>query len=181
MNTLSWFIYFGGTADHMIGFFAFLAVVCGLGGIAFMVGYSACIGDVSYNLKIPENMAERARLRSARFTSIRWCATGLLIFGLIAAMIPSRQTMILIAASQIGEKIVTNERVTSVVDPSIDLLKAWMVSETQKIKESMEKPAVPAKESKVEKNKPSTTDKLKDVVVDSVKEKVKEKLDTVGN
>ena len=45
--------------------------------------------------------------------------------------------MLLIAASEVGEKIVTSEKITSVVDPSVTLLKTWIEKQTQDIQNSM--------------------------------------------
>jgi len=63
----------------------------------------------------------------------------------LASIIPNRETVLLIAASEIGDRVMNSEkmakvgdRVGSVVDPGIDLLKTWIEQQTQTIKKSME-------------------------------------------
>jgi hypothetical protein len=42
--------------------------------------------------------------------------------------------VLLITASEMGEKVLNHPRVNSVVDPGIELLTAWMEKETREIK-----------------------------------------------
>jgi hypothetical protein len=49
-------------------------------------------------------------------------------------MLPSRQTVMLIVASELGERVVSNAQITSVVDPSLELLNAWISKTTQDLK-----------------------------------------------
>lgn len=106
---------------------------------------AACIlyfNTVHENNK-PLTAEELATNRKAVPVFRRYAILSTLIFfisGIAQAVLPDRNTVLLIAASQIGEKIVNNEKVQSVVDPSIDLLKTWMVQQTQNLKKSMEPP-----------------------------------------
>jgi hypothetical protein len=42
--------------------------------------------------------------------------------------------MLLIAASQVGERVLSSESVQSVVDPSVDLLRTWITQETNRLR-----------------------------------------------
>jgi hypothetical protein len=55
--------------------------------------------------------------------------------------VPDQRTVVLIAASEIGERVVNNPTVKdSVVDPSFELLKAFMKKETHDLLGSMKEP-----------------------------------------
>ena len=45
--------------------------------------------------------------------------------------------MILVAASEIGEKVITSEKVTTVIDPSVVLLKTWIEKQTLDLQTSI--------------------------------------------
>lgn len=56
---------------------------------------------------------------------------------ILFVFVPDRPTMILMSSAAIGEKILDNPKVTEVVDPSIDLLKTWMVKQNKELQDSM--------------------------------------------
>lgn len=58
--------------------------------------------------------------------------------GVTAALVPSRQTVLLIAASEMGEQVLNHPRVNQVVDPGLELLTTWMQAETRALRRSME-------------------------------------------
>ena len=53
---------------------------------------------------------------------------------LFVIVLPDRQTILTIVAAQYAENIAKSEKVQTVVDPAIDLLKAWIVEETNHLK-----------------------------------------------
>jgi hypothetical protein len=121
MNSLSYLIYLiqvTGTL-HVIGggILIATAVVCIVGFLAWAITE----GDF--------DPIEHKHLRYPIITAI--------VGGLLLTFVPSERTMLLIASSQIGEKIIQSETVQSVVDPSTDLLKSWIALETKKIKEQL--------------------------------------------
>jgi len=74
-----------------------------------------------------------------------------MLMGTLSSIIPNRETVLLIAASEIGDRVMNSEkmakvgdRIGSVVDPGIDLLKIWIEQQTQTIKKSMEPVSQPA-------------------------------------
>ena len=56
----------------------------------------------------------------------------------IGSFIPSKQTVMMIAASQYGEKILESRAVKELTDPALDLLKNWITSENEKMKSAIE-------------------------------------------
>lgn len=132
MNSLSWLIY-GIQLTSNVG--AFLAITSGLFlltlGLIFVV---RCITiDNDYNSKDATKALKYAEARK-NFRKLFWIP---LLGIFLACVIPNERTMYLIAASEIGERIVKTETVQRVVDPSIDLLKNWIAKENQRIMKSM--------------------------------------------
>ena len=58
--------------------------------------------------------------------------------GGLANLVPSRQTVLLIAASEMGERVLNHPRVNQVIDPGIDLLTTWMEKEKHELQKSMQ-------------------------------------------
>lgn len=139
MNYLSWLIYLANITGNLSGFAVFITVVFGIGTaaaiLAALIGLSTTdsrgypLSDK--NLAFNESMVKVGRSYAWRFF------TGMLVFGTIAAILPSRQTVLLIAASQIGEQVVTHQRVQTVLDPSIELLQTWIAQQTASIRREM--------------------------------------------
>lgn len=122
MNNLSWFIYLTQVVDEARSTFggvnAFIVIA---GSITFFVCLMArFIEDETYPLKIWLRIA-------------RWSAPVLVLSIIAYTVIPSRQTMLLIAGSEMGERIVKSDAVKDIVNPGADLLKAWIKDETDKI------------------------------------------------
>ncbi len=56
----------------------------------------------------------------------------------IAAMMPSKETLVLVAAAEVGQRIVNSDRVTQVLDPSIGLLRSYIEAETISVQKRIE-------------------------------------------
>ena len=136
MNSLSFLIYLAGVTGSVGSFLTFLAVVFGILATLSMVVWLVMHDETdrfSDRLKGDDLVA----CRSMRTKAWRWFwgFTGLLVLaGCIASITPTRQTVLLIAASEMGERVLNHPRVNSVVDPGIELLTAWMEKETREIK-----------------------------------------------
>lgn len=114
MNNLSWFIYLTQVVDA-IGVLCAVTIV--LGGIASII--TLVIGHVE---------------ESERTTSLgKRILAGVCVAAVVGTVVPSRQTMLLIAGSEMGERIVKSDAVKDIVNPGADLLKAWIKDETDKI------------------------------------------------
>lgn len=122
MNDLSWLIYLADIAGRVGGLLIFLTVLSGTAAVvSLIVAFAAAIDDY---LEIAA--AARRIFRQALPASIA-C-------GLIAGFIPDRQTVMMIAASEIGQRAVNSPNVAAVVDPSLELLKAWIAKTTADLK-----------------------------------------------
>ena len=125
MNNLSIFVYliqiFGNISAVLFAMAICLLVV---GAVSLIVFGIALVEDQDW---VPEVFGKLYKiwLKIIIPVSICW------------AIIPTKETMLLIAASEVGEKIVTSEKITSVVDPSVTLLKTWIEKQTQDIQNSM--------------------------------------------
>lgn len=122
MNSLSWFIYAIGVLDTMRGaasLVLLLAIFLGIAGIVFAPFIADAVADPQWGpfFKGKINL----------LVIVICCA------GLVNVFAPSRQTMLLIAGSEIGQRVVESKSVTEIVDPSVDLLKSWIREETKKL------------------------------------------------
>lgn len=126
MNNLSWFIYLTQVSDSARD-----------ASSAFMIASSIVVGILFIFAPLIAMMVEdidglatiKAKIPSAlKMWGILFCVAALFYLTM-----PSRQTMILIAGSEMGERIVKSDAVKDIVNPGADLLKAWIKDETDKI------------------------------------------------
>ena len=140
MNTLSWLIYLAGVTGTLGGFLVFITVIFGLlAGISILVWLWSLDETNARHDPLPASDLESKR--QIRKSSWRWFwgFTALMIsFGSTSALMPSRQTVLLIAASQMGEQVLNHPRVNQVVDPGIELLTTWMQKETAELRRAQE-------------------------------------------
>lgn len=126
MNSLSLLIYLAGVVNNLGAFMTLLSVLSLVSIFIITFLWLISVGDIDKELS----------KRIINFIKIP------IVVGLITAsfstFIPSRQTVLLIAASEMGEKVLNNEKVGQVIDPSIDLITTWMKNETAEIKKKME-------------------------------------------
>lgn len=140
MNTLSILIYLSSVAGSLNGFLVFLAVIFGVLAAGALVSYVYhCDETDQYSRPLPDAM--RASYKETRTKSWRrmWLFLMLMIAsGVSSAAMPDRQTVLLIAASEMGERVLNHPRVTEVVDPGIELLTTWMRKETEQLRRTMD-------------------------------------------
>lgn len=126
MNSLSWLIYLAEVVDtfgKMLDVVLIIAVAALLAAsIATVIGH---LDEEPIITSFGKKLA-KATLVTASICSIFFVIT------------PSRQTVLLIAASEIGERVVTSDRVQGVIDPSIELLQTWIRQQTQSIQREMQ-------------------------------------------
>src|SRR4051812_23584751 len=110
MNNLSWFIYLTQIVDNLqTGAGVLLIVGIMLAFIALVFGPMV--------LDMMDNAPTGATIKS-------WARTFAVVMGIAfftSIVIPSRQTMILIAGSELGERAIKSDDVKSVVNPGMDL------------------------------------------------------------
>lgn len=120
MNTLSWLIYFAGLVNSLAIIALLVSVVC------FSIWFGARIFFMLDNGMITKE--DQEKLPSGTYLLIGFLCAVILILA------PTRNTILLIAASEFGQKLVTSQQVVDVVDPSLDLLKTWIKKETEALK-----------------------------------------------
>ena len=138
MNSLSWFIYLIYTLPSVAGLLIFLSIML---GVAYL-GIWLYRGIFTSRLDRESAAASEKRINEFIEQELpyvkkghRKVLIGFLTCSILAALIPERQALVLIASSEVGEKIISSEKVQSVVDPSVELLKEWINAELAKLKE----------------------------------------------
>jgi hypothetical protein len=124
MNSLSWLIYFAGVNE---------AILNGVIPMAVLIIFACATGV--FLLWINECYVITKR-------TIRNFIIAGGIVAVIATVVPDRQTLMLIASSEIGEKVINSDKITalgSTVDPSITLLKTWIENQTEVLKQQKKK------------------------------------------
>jgi len=129
MNNLSWLIYFADVIVSIGRLFSFLTFVC-----FCVIGVSAIVLFVS--LDHDNEVDRRIRALSARILKIFIPVAILMV--LLTSLTPSKNTVMMIAASEMGERVLKSQQVQSVIDPSVDLLNAWVRQQTQEIQRQTE-------------------------------------------
>ena len=105
----------------------FLIITACHSGLTTSTGRSYNDDELKYNEKICKSMKTYMKIAFALlFTS-----------GILECIIPTRQTVLLIAASEISEKIINKPEVQGIIDPSIDLLKTWIKAQTETLQKTM--------------------------------------------
>lgn len=114
MNSLSLLIILANLSERLeIVTFIFGAAL----GIYFLVSF--VLYDISYS-------GEKYQYKKI-----------LIGFGVLVAMIalnPGKQAILMVAASEYGGNLVTSDRVTNVIDPSMEYLAEWIKSQTEHLK-----------------------------------------------
>lgn len=133
MTSLSWLIYWIGTLDSINGVLFFGAIITTICMIPLIITYftKEFAGCFYGNMKEEDKRNQwRAMWKTlAKLLIPLWVASIVLnIF------VPTRQTVLLIAGAEIAQTVVQSEAVQSVVNPGVDLLKAWMAKETANLK-----------------------------------------------
>ena len=142
MNTLSWLIYIAGVTGTLGNFLIFIASVLGVIGVIFFIAAAIQLDETDSQSRPldPDKLTERRKSRGYCWRYFWWGFMGMWIVGGIAAIMPSRQTVLLIAASEIGEQVVNHQRIIGVLDPSIELLQTWIQQQTASIRQEMNPP-----------------------------------------
>jgi len=117
MNSLSWFIYFAGVASGVSNCLLWISLIYIV--ILFIISVAAS--------EAGDGAGEQVKVFMARF---KWGFISVVLF-LMAALIPSKETMYAIAASELGEKLLHTETVSK----AQKALEAWLDSQTKQLVE----------------------------------------------
>lgn len=106
MNTLSWLLYAAGAIGNTQGVMVGVAVACGvaLGSVALAAGL---VSTTIYNDADRKN-------RDWLVSKIKPLAIACVCLALIASVIPSRNTIMLIAASEVGGQLLSTEQAAEI-------------------------------------------------------------------
>jgi len=109
MNDLSWLLYLGdvsGSISHFFGFFGFVLFI--VGGIATFGAFIALADDSLSDTSINS-------VKSAKNFGIFAVIFGFFLM-VAATLLPSKETVYLIAASEAGEEVVTSKTGQKAID-----------------------------------------------------------------
>lgn len=134
MNSLSWFLYIVDISTGIANFSVFLAVVSGIIGVVMMIVGAVCRDDAYHS----SNQEARTRL-GIRLQKISCLMViPVVLFSLLAVLIPSKDALYMIGASQVGEQIVALEEVQEVGGEVGGLAKDAIALLREKIQSSLE-------------------------------------------
>lgn len=140
MNTLSLLIYFAGVVGNIASILSLAMVLLLIATIGSLIFWAIFHDetDSSFRRYQGDDLVECRKTRELwRKRTLKFAVLAFLI-GIIGSFIPNRSTVLLIAASEMGEKVLNHPKVEQVVDPSIDLITTWMKNETAEIKKKMD-------------------------------------------
>lgn len=135
MNNLSWMIYFIDVFQTIVRWSIFATIVSAISLSASFIMISICIDDCSKRKEIEKI----ERYQQTRLKFVKICLPILIVSIIISTVIPSRQTLILISASEISEKIINSDNTKAIIDPSVNLLKGWIRKELDKLNKESDK------------------------------------------
>ena len=125
MNSLSWFIYLTGIADNVV-------LCCAI--ILFIGVFIGIIGAIFMAIEWDDALSDWPKKSLIKYYFITMAVTMV-----VGSVVPSRKTLLLIAASEIGQTAVNSKTAQDVIDPGMDLLKTWIKRETEKLAKEVSK------------------------------------------
>lgn len=112
MNSVSWFLYFTDVVGNLGILLTGVTVtsICGAVVAAFIFGF--CIIEEE-DTKTP-------------LKALKWSVAILAISSLSNVLLPSKNTLYAIAASQVGEQVIKNEAVQGIANDATKALQQWI-------------------------------------------------------
>lgn len=117
MNSLTWLIYL----TAMIGKVSALFIVGGV-FIGVLIAFRALCVAIQHDHGALEEISVVPKTRYVVIAI-------LCIF--IGNILPDRDTMVLMAASEVGQRVLSNDKVTATLDPALDLLNTWIAKQKE--------------------------------------------------
>ena len=121
MNSLSWLIYLASVTDELQHswegiFIIMLFVTIMMSGLFLLI------------VLIHEEEFPFYK------TYMKWAAPLLIVSFLFSNLLPKKEMIMLIAASEFGDRIMTQQKIGErIVDPSINLLQEWIKKQTEEL------------------------------------------------
>ena len=111
MNQVSWLIYLANVAGNMGGFFIFLGIILAIVSIVYFISAFNFLSNIS---RWDENEGKIAAFKT--FRNYRRISVFNIVLAAVlwfcAALVPSSNTVLAIAASQFGEQLLKTKTVT---------------------------------------------------------------------
>jgi hypothetical protein len=145
MNALSWLIYLVGMITNLS---AALGVILGVSiflCIAILIFKAIAFLSANDSWKKEALQAEDYIAWQKQFSKyFKWVFSIFVVSLFLTIFVPERQTMIMIAASEVSERVIKTETMQSALNDvsglsgdAVELLKEYIKSETDKIKKSV--------------------------------------------
>jgi len=119
MNTLSWLIYLGGASSSL----GFLSVLFAFVLFSFII---------IYVLIFFANQEDKIVLESIKIFPVKTMFILALLASISSCLLPSKETVYMIAASEIGQKVIESKNINGIVDSSLELVKQRINEELTK-------------------------------------------------
>lgn len=141
MNSLSILAYFIGVIPNFGTLFFLGCVLTVVLTLMFALIHAGRIDDMTRygSGRFKSTDPEVETVRKNRNNVIKKGIIFFALFGTLNALTPDKNTLTLIAASEISEKVLANKDVRDVLDPSVQYLKNWIQGELTKQKDAMQK------------------------------------------
>ncbi len=139
MNSLSWLLYLSGVVGSINSFLIFVTVAFGAGSVITGAIFIITRIVASETHRKQDERADNLALSNSFRKFFIIFITLFTVVGCIANLVPDRRTMIMIASSEVGEKVINSEGVQKVIDPSIDLLKTYMEKEMLSVQKEIKR------------------------------------------
>lgn len=124
MNNLTWLIYLISVVPNFKFVFAMMALLTPI--ILFI--------ELLYLASTYEDPAYEVSARDKIKSLVRKILYGSISCIFMAVLLPDKTTLVMISASEIGERIYKSEQMKGVIDPSIELLQEYIKREIQDFK-----------------------------------------------
>ena len=119
MNNLSWLIYLADAAGSLCCVITAMSVAAGITSAVCLVASLAA--ETTWGCEGARRIMRRS-------------APCMVICAIIAALLPSRQTVLMIAASEVGQRVAGSQQVAGMVDPGLELVRTWIQTTTEELK-----------------------------------------------
>lgn len=117
MNSLSWLIYLSGVVSGVKAVLVLAAIIMIAVCVVLLVAHMVDPG------------VRHSSITRKLIATVALCATA---FALVAAIVPSQRTVLMIAASEMGEQVMLNSGADQLMQPSVQLLHNWIRREIER-------------------------------------------------
>jgi hypothetical protein len=139
MNSLSWLLIFANFADKVENTTYFFAVVFTILSLMSLIAYLLC------GLNSDDSDFQRFMPFATKWLKV---ASGIMaVLWIIDIIIPSKQTVIMVAASEVGQRVLESDKagniaksVNGIIDPSVELLQTYIQNELKVQKDKLTAP-----------------------------------------